>query len=45
MSKQAYQVILYLGNNLPVIEGVSVVDITPKDTTQESISNAISQQI
>ena len=43
MSKQAYQVILYLGNNLPVIEGVSVVDITPKDTTLESISYAISQ--
>lgn len=41
MSKQAYQVILYAGDCVPTLEGVSVVDITPTSNSLESIVNAI----
>jgi len=41
MSKQSYQVVLYVGKNIPSLEGVSVVNITPKAESMESIVDAI----
>lgn len=41
MSKQAYQVILYAGGSVPTVEGVSVVDITPLDSSLEGMIAAI----
>ena len=42
MSKRAYEVVLYTGSSLPVIEGVSaIIEINPTSCTQEDILSAV----